>query len=226
MPYRDPEKRRAAARKASRRWRERHGKQYAARRRQLDRERYSANRESVLAAKRQRYANEASFAGRIRANNRAWYRRNHAQRLEYRRRYYADHAEELRARHRDRSRRRYAANPRAALDYYKEWRLRNLARARAYVRVSNHKRRAASAGKHFTFEEWEGLLKKYDGRCAYCGSTAQLEADHRMPLCMGGSNDIDNILPACRSCNRRKHRKTEAEFRAMLEGDRRDRGEH
>jgi len=44
------EARRTAARAASRRWRERNGKSYAPRRRQLDRERYAANRESVLSA--------------------------------------------------------------------------------------------------------------------------------------------------------------------------------
>jgi 5-methylcytosine-specific restriction endonuclease McrA len=37
-----------------------------------------------------------------------------------------------------------------------------------------------------------------------------------VPLCRGGSNEISNILPACRHCNRRKHRKTEEEFRALL----------
>lgn len=117
---------------------------------------------------------------------------------------------------RERNRRRYAADPRARLDYYKQWRLRNLGRARAYVRVSGNKRRAAAAGMHFTFKEWEELLTKRGGRCTYCGSTDRIEADHRIPLCRGGSNDISNILPACRSCNRRKHRRTETEFRALL----------
>jgi 5-methylcytosine-specific restriction endonuclease McrA len=126
-----------------------------------------------------------------------------------------DHGDELRARERARNRQRYSSDPRAALDYYKQWRLRNLERARAYVRVSNNKRRAATAGAHFSFTEWEELLRSYDGRCAYCGSTDRIEADHRVPLCRGGSNEISNILPACRSCNRRKHRRTEEEFRAL-----------
>lgn len=37
-----------------------------------------------------------------------------------------------------------------------------------------------------------------------------------MPLARGGSNSIDNILPACGRCNRRKHLMTEEEFRARL----------
>ncbi|HEV8669323.1 MAG TPA: HNH endonuclease signature motif containing protein [Candidatus Limnocylindria bacterium] len=77
-------------------------------------------------------------------------------------------------------------------------------------------RRANAAGTHFTFEAWEELIRTHGGRCAYCGSTDHLEADHRIPLCRGGTNEINNILPACRRCNRRKHRKTEEEFRAVL----------
>jgi len=186
----------------------------------LDRERYAANRESVLSAKRERYASDPSFAEGIRARNRDWYRRNLTRRRESKRRYYVNNADELRAKQRSQNRRRYAADPRAALDYYKQWRERNLERARAYVRVSGNKRRAASAGRHFTFAEWEELLRHHAGHCAYCGSIERIEADHRIPLCRGGSNEISNILPACRHCNRRKHRKTEEEFRALLQAER------
>jgi 5-methylcytosine-specific restriction endonuclease McrA len=216
MAPRDPDARRAAARARSKRWRERNREQYGPRRRQLDRERYAANRESVLSAKRERYASEPVFAERVRASNNAWYQRNRDSRRERNRRYYAEHADDLRARNRERNRRKYAENPQVALDYYKQWRLRNLERYRAYVRVAGHKRRVASAGTHFSFAEWETLLKQHEGRCAYCGSVKLIEADHRTPLCRGGSNEISNILPACRHCNRRKHRKTEEEFRALL----------
>lgn len=217
MPYRDPEKRRAAGREAVRRWRQRHGKRYAPRRRQLDRQRYANNRHAIRSAGRDRYATDAEYANRIRVRNRAWYERNREQRRAYHRRYREAHGDELRARERARARRLYEQNPRRSLDYYKQWRLRNLERARTYVRVSGNKRRAAMAGKHFTFEEWEALLATHDGRCGYCGSTERIEADHRVPLCRGGSNEISNILPACRRCNRRKHRRTEDEFRALLE---------
>jgi 5-methylcytosine-specific restriction endonuclease McrA len=186
----------------------------------LDRERYAANREWVLSAKRERYASDPSFAEGIRARNRDWYRRNLARRRESKRRYYFENADELRADQRKRNRRKYAANPRAVLDYYKDWRRRNLERARAYVRVSGNKRRAAAAGTHFTFEEWLTLIAEHEGHCAYCGSTELIEADHRIPLYRGGSNEIGNILPACRHCNRRKHRRTEEEFRALLQAER------
>ena len=220
MPYRDPEKRRAAAREATRRWYQRNKERIGPTRRQRDRQRYAANRDSVLSARRQRYETDATFANTVRARNRNWYGRNREQRRSYSLRYRQEHGDELRAYDRERNRRSYAQDPRAVLDYYKKWRLRNLQRARAYVRVSGHKRRAAGTGGHFTFEEWEALLAEHEGHCAYCGSTERIEADHRTPLCRGGSNLIANILPACRACNRRKHRRNEEEFRALLQAER------
>lgn len=99
----------------------------------------------------------------------------------------------------------------------KRWRAANPERARAYVRLSGHRRRSAAGGEFIRVEDWEALLKQYGRRCAYCGGEAALiEADHRVPLSRGGKNTIANILPACRRCNRRKRTKTEEEFRAWL----------
>lgn len=192
MPYRDPEKRRAAAREATRRWYQRNKELIRPARRQKDRERYATARESILSAKRERYTNDAPFAERVRSSNRDWYERHRDARRESKRRYYVLNAEEIRARDRARNRRKYAENPRAALDYYKQWRLQNLERARNYVRVSGNKRRAAAAGQHFTFQEWEALVVQHAGRCAHCGATERIQADHRIPLDRGGSNEIGN----------------------------------
>jgi 5-methylcytosine-specific restriction endonuclease McrA len=116
-----------------------------------------------------------------------------------------------------RERERYAKNPTKRSAYMKAWRARNPAKARAYVRASGNKRRAAAADQHFTAEEWFALLDAYHGKCGYGDDhLGPLEADHRIPLCRGGSNTIDNIIPACRRCNRRKWRTTEEEFRRVL----------
>jgi hypothetical protein len=221
MPYKDPEKRRAAAREATRRWQRRNRERLAPTRRQRDRDHYAANRQTILSAKRARYATEAAFADRVRAQNRDWYQRNQVRRRESQRRYYVEHADELRARQRKQNRRKYARDPRAVLDYYKQWRQRNLARARAYVRAAGTKRRAAAHGDHFTAQQWLALVEQHGSCCAYCAASSdRLEADHRTPLCRGGSNLIENILPACMNCNRRKHRKTDEELRALLAAER------
>jgi hypothetical protein len=146
MPYRDPEKRRAASREATRRWYQRNRERVRAAKRVKDRERYAARRENVLSAKRERFANDPVFAERLRAENRSWYARNRERRRESNRRYREINGEALRARERVRNRRKYERDPRAVLDYYKRWRERNLAKARAYVRAASIKRRAASQG--------------------------------------------------------------------------------
>jgi 5-methylcytosine-specific restriction endonuclease McrA len=88
----------------------------------------------------------------------------------------------------------------------------------AVVRAKSHKHRALrfAAEGAFTPAEWDELVLASGGRCAYCGELAALEPDHRTALSRGGSNRIENILLACHRCNARKHRMTEAEFRARL----------
>jgi len=89
------------------------------------------------------------------------------------------------------------------------------------ARTRHHRRRArlVSAAGSFTTAEWTALVKRYDGNCAYCGGNGPLEVEHRIPLCRGGTNSIDNILPACRTCNTRKHRLTDDEFRQRRRRD-------
>src|SRR5918992_1586932 len=111
MPYKDPDRRRAAAREATRRWYARNKTRLAPARREKDRARYAASKEAILSAKRVRYADDAGFAERIRATNREWYGRNRDARRDYNRRYWQTNAERLRARSRERNKRRYAKDP-------------------------------------------------------------------------------------------------------------------
>lgn len=85
------------------------------------------------------------------------------------------------------------------------------------VRQYNARRRARAAGTtgSFTSEEFLELCSVFEYRCAYCGiESKSLCADHATPLSRGGSDCIDNILPACSSCNSSKGTKTVAEFLA------------
>ena len=67
-----------------------------------------------------------------------------------------------------------------------------------------------------TTEEWHRLLFEYLYACGYCGAWTALTADHRIPLVRGGSNDVTNLIPACRICNSRKGTMTESEYRQLL----------
>lgn len=75
------------------------------------------------------------------------------------------------------------------------------------LRLKAHNRRAmeAAVGGVLTSEEWAEILSVFDHRCAYCLERSDaLEKDHVIALTRGGSNDADNIVPACRACNSRK----------------------
>jgi 5-methylcytosine-specific restriction endonuclease McrA len=53
-------------------------------------------------------------------------------------------------------------------------------------------------------EQWTALKDAWGG-CAYCGATpASLQRDSVLPLSRGGRYTLDNIVPACRSCNTSK----------------------
>jgi 5-methylcytosine-specific restriction endonuclease McrA len=94
---------------------------------------------------------------------------------------------------------------------------------RPAVRRAMHERRrarAVGAGPSFTAAEWTELVEAHGNRCAYDGAPGPLHADHRLPLKRGGTNVIENILPACARCNLRKHLMTEEEFRVRLAAER------
>src|SRR5256885_5166915 len=147
---------------------------------------------------------------RRRAYGRDWMKRNADKARDamrrWRHRHPAEHSEDARsyyARRRDQRAAYFAEYQRT----HRELRLVMAAKRRA--------RKRAGTGA-FTPDEWLAARAAWRGRCSYCGELAPLEADHRVPLARGGGNAIDNIVPACPSCNRRKHAMTEDQFVARL----------
>lgn len=79
-----------------------------------------------------------------------------------------------------------------------------------YIRQASHKRRVQieSNGGDYTLEEWKELCDQYGNRCLACGTTDELlTVDHVLPVSMGGTNDISNLQPLCKSCNSKKNNK-------------------
>lgn len=55
-----------------------------------------------------------------------------------------------------------------------------------------------------TDDQWAALKSAWSG-CAYCGATnAALQRDCVLPISRGGRYTLDNVVPACRSCNTSK----------------------
>ena len=76
------------------------------------------------------------------------------------------------------------------------------------MRRERQLREIMADGGH-TNEEWQAKLKAYNYKCAIDDDTCsgKITKDHEVPLIMGGSNDIDNIVPLCGSHNSRKWKK-------------------
>jgi hypothetical protein len=58
--------------------------------------------------------------------------------------------------------------------------------------------------KRFTKKEREQVWEKTEGRCYLCGkrlSLHDMQVDHVFPFIMGGSDEMENLMPVCRSCN-------------------------
>jgi len=68
-------------------------------------------------------------------------------------------------------------------------------------------------GKLQGYEVREYLLEKWGRKCAYCNSkNIPLEIEHIIPRGRGGSDRVDNLTIACRSCNLAKGTQTAKEF--------------
>lgn len=65
-------------------------------------------------------------------------------------------------------------------------------------------RRVAASGSDLTDAEWFRILEAW-AECAYCGADgAALQKDCVLPISRGGRYTIENVVPACRSCNASK----------------------
>jgi 5-methylcytosine-specific restriction endonuclease McrA len=151
---------------------------------------------------------------RQRAYAREWLKRNPQKARDAVRRWSRSHPEQRRA-----AKRRYYARHReqhkAVMAAYHKAHPEVL-----QAKSSGYRARARAAEGQFTSAEWRALVERYGGKCAYRGEVGPLQVDHRTPLSHGGTNSIDNVLPACGRCNRGKGQLTEAEFRARLAAER------
>lgn len=95
----------------------------------------------------------------------------------------------------------YRANADSQIKNAIEWRKQNPEKARAIVR-NRHARRKRAGGSH-TAEQILEMLARQNWKCAGCGVSIKKRRhiDHKIPLVLGGSNDISNLQGLCPSCN-------------------------
>jgi 5-methylcytosine-specific restriction endonuclease McrA len=77
-------------------------------------------------------------------------------------------------------------------------------RSRKARSARNRKRRMDRIEHDLSDEQWSALKTAWGG-CAYCGATDKpLQRDCVLALSRGGRYTLDNIAPACASCNASK----------------------
>ncbi|TIC81707.1 HNH endonuclease [Nocardioides sp. GY 10127] len=66
-------------------------------------------------------------------------------------------------------------------------------------------KRKAQVVNDLTAAEWTALREAWGG-CAYCGGAddGALQKDCMLPISRGGRYTVENVVPACRSCNASK----------------------
>ena len=138
----------------------------------------------------------------------------------YFRRYYIKDKEEISKRHiqwqkdnfkkvKEYNKERYIENIEKISKQHKEW--AKTGQGKITKQKDNIKRR--TIGKeitnNLTVQEWLDILEKYDYKCAYCDVEFDCEnlptKDHVTPVSKGGHNTREDVVPACRSCNSKKH---------------------
>jgi 5-methylcytosine-specific restriction endonuclease McrA len=216
MPV-DSEARREAARQRASAW------YYANRERALDRQKAyaKANRDRLNAYNREWYARNRE---KEKIRSRDYRAANPEKRKAIHQAYYsANHKREL-----ARSKARREANPEYHKKYYVANQERLRLKGRAYYKANRDRwnnnllqRRLNQARRNARFQgtvsdrDWQRLVNRFGGLCAYCGLEPWRHVDHVVPLSRGGRHTIGNVLPACEQCNMSKGPKLLIEWRRI-----------
>ena len=79
-----------------------------------------------------------------------------------------------------------------------------VSRTRKSRAIRKRKKRMSAVDHDLSSEQWAALKGAWGG-CAYCGEmNTPLQKDCVQALSRGGRYTLDNIAPACRSCNASK----------------------
>lgn len=87
-------------------------------------------------------------------------------------------------------------------------------------RVRQQVRRARKIGSLscYTCADIRAQKNRQKGRCFWCSETLnnKYHIDHVTPLCLGGSNGVENIVVSCPRCNMAKHTRHPMDWAGIL----------
>lgn len=164
-----------------------------------NRHHYQESGEVRERAKRRSAQYIAAHREQVRALHQRWLAANTERDREHHRRWKGANVEKVRAA----AQRRYATDKDRLQQLSRAWKLANPEKLRVYRQRRKAKERALPAT--LTVEQWRAVLAAYKHKCAYCGrGDVKLTQDHVVPVAKGGGYVVQNIVPACLSCNSKK----------------------
>lgn len=145
----------------------------------------------------ERYANSPKYKRAARARAKEWALENPDRATENRHRHYIKHKDKI-------------------VKRVADWRKENPNKNREY----HEKRRARinEAGGSHSAEDIQERMEEQGFMCFYCSEPLEddYHVDHYYPISKGGSNDAENIVVACPSCNLSKNDKAPDEFMKLI----------
>ena len=79
-----------------------------------------------------------------------------------------------------------------------------VARSKSARYARRRRKRMAQVDNDLSDKQWAALKAAWGG-CAYCGAADRaLQKDCVLPISRGGRYTLDNVVPACSSCNASK----------------------
>lgn len=176
------------------------------------------HKEEIRAYETQYRANCSAEVKARRAARQAGYYAEHKEELgAYAAQYYADHRDEAAQYYVDNRDEIRAYNARYHAEHGDEIRARKVAYSQtdagqALNRAKSMRRRAQQGGEVSAAVILE-VTAEYGGLCPYCNQQiTEGHVDHIVPVSNGGTNDRDNLVYACASCNLSKGDKSLLEF--------------
>jgi len=153
---------------------------------------------------------------KLRRRTREYYHRNKEKAAASYKRYYEANREKRLAYHAEWSRKNKKSRAARMVEYRKrnpnvrkDWAKANPEKQAALYAI----RRSRKKGLSIWLVKTKEIVTLYSQSCLYCGSTADIQIDHVIPLSRGGNHSIGNLAPACKKCNLSKKDKFVMEWK-------------